>query len=39
LLFAISTYEFEKATTAIIILILLITAIDRFCLFLRKKII
>jgi phosphonate transport system permease protein len=39
LLFAISTYEFEKATTAIIILILLITAIDRFCLYLRKKII
>jgi phosphonate transport system permease protein len=39
LLFAISTYEFEKATTAIILLILLITAIDRFCLFLRKKII
>ena len=39
LLFAISTYEFEKATTAIIILILLITAIDRFCLILRKKII
>ena len=39
LLFAISTYEFEKATTAILILILLITAIDRFCLFLRKKII
>ncbi len=39
LLFAISTYEFEKATTAIILLILLITAIDQFCLFLRKKII
>lgn len=39
LLFNISTYEFEKATTAIIILIILITAIDRFCLILRKKII
>ena len=39
LLFAISTYEFEKATTAIILLILLITAIDQFYLFLRKKII
>lgn len=38
LLFAISTYEFEKATTAIILLILLITAIDQFCLFLRKRI-
>ena len=39
LLFAISTYEFEKAKTAIILLILLITVIDQFCLFLRKKII
>lgn len=37
-LFAISTYQFEKATTAIILLILLITAIDRFCLVLRKKV-
>lgn len=39
LLFAINTYEFEKATTAIILLVILITAIDRFCLFLRQKII
>ncbi len=35
----ISVYEFERVTMAIILLILLITAIDRFCLYLRKKII
>ncbi len=36
---AIRLYQFERATTAIILMILLITAIDWFCHFLRKKII
>ena len=35
----ISVYEFERATTSVILMIIMITAIDRFCLFLRKKII
>ena len=36
---AIRLYQFERATTAIILMILLITTIDWFCHFLRKKII
>jgi phosphonate transport system permease protein len=36
---AIRLYRFERATTAIILMIMLITAIDWFCHFLRKKII
>ena len=39
LFWSFSTYEFDKATTAIILLILLITTIDQFCLYLRTKII
>lgn len=39
LFWSISIYEFERATTAIIALILLITAIDRFSLYLRNRII
>jgi len=39
LFFNISTYYFEKAMMAMIVLILMIVAIDRFCLFLRRKII
>ncbi len=39
LFFNISTYYFEKAMMAMIVLILMIVAIDRFCLFLRQKII
>ncbi|MBI4457590.1 phosphonate ABC transporter, permease protein PhnE [Candidatus Uhrbacteria bacterium] len=39
LFFSITTFEFEKATTAILSMILVITVIDRFCLYLRKKII
>jgi phosphonate transport system permease protein len=39
LLWDISVYEFEKATTSIVLMIVLITAIDRFCLYLRSKII
>ena len=35
----ISMYEFEKATTSVILMILMITIIDRLCLYLRKKII
>lgn len=37
--FNLSTYYFEKAMMAMIVLILLIVAIDRFCLYLRRKII
>lgn len=32
-------YEFEQATAQIIVMVLLITAIDRFCWFLRRRII
>lgn len=39
LFYAISSYEFERATAAIILMIALIIVIDRFCLFLRRKII
>lgn len=39
LLWDISVYEFEKATTAVLLMILLITIIDRLCLYLRTKII
>jgi phosphonate transport system permease protein len=39
LFFNLSTYYFEKAMMAMIVLIFLIVAIDRFCLFLRQKII
>ena len=39
LLWDISVYEFEKATTSIVLMILMISAIDRFCLYLRSKII
>ena len=38
LIWDINVYEFEKATTSVILIILLITAIDRLCLYLRKKI-
>ncbi len=37
--FNISTYYFEKAMMAMIVLILMIVIIDRFCLFLRQRII
>jgi phosphonate transport system permease protein len=36
---SLSMYEFEKATMTIITMIVLITAIDRFCWFLRRRII
>lgn len=36
---SLSMYEFEQVTTQIIVMILLITAIDRFCWFLRRRII
>jgi phosphonate transport system permease protein len=39
LFFSITTFEFERATTAIIAMIILVTAIDRFSLYLRTKII
>ena len=39
LLWDISVYEFEQATTSIILLIVMITAIDRCSLYLRSKII
>jgi phosphonate transport system permease protein len=39
LFFNISTYYFEKAMMAMIVLVLMIVIIDRFCLFLRQKII
>lgn len=39
LFFAIIRFEFGQAATAIILIVLMITAIDWFCLFLRKKII
>lgn len=39
LFFNLSTYYFEKAMMAMIVLILMIVAIDRFCLYLRRKII
>jgi phosphonate transport system permease protein len=39
LFFNLSTYYFEKAMMAMIVLIFLIVAIDRFCLYLRQKII
>jgi phosphonate transport system permease protein len=39
LFFNISTYYFEKAMMAMIVLVLLIVIIDRFCLYLRQKII
>lgn len=39
LFFSLSTYYFEQAMMAMIVLILLIVSIDRFCLFLRQKII
>lgn len=39
LFFNISTYYFEKAMMAMIVLILMIVIIDRFCLFLRQRII
>jgi len=35
----ISVYEFERATTSVILMIIMITIIDRLCLYLRKKII
>jgi phosphonate transport system permease protein len=35
----ISVYEFERATTSVLLMIIMITFIDRFCLYLRKKII
>jgi phosphonate transport system permease protein len=35
----ISVYEFERATTSVLLMIIMITLIDRFCLYLRKKII
>ncbi len=37
LFFNLSTYYFEKAMMAMIVLIVMIVAIDRFCLFLRSK--
>lgn len=39
LFFSLSTYEFERATTALIILIVMIAVIDRISLFLRKRVI
>ena len=39
LFFNISTYYFEKATMAMIVLIAMIVIIDRICLFLRSKVI
>lgn len=36
---SLSMYEFEKATSAIIVMILLITAIDRLCWFVRRQVI
>ncbi|MEK9673454.1 MAG: phosphonate ABC transporter, permease protein PhnE [Rhodospirillaceae bacterium] len=39
LFFNLSTYYFEKAMMAMIVLILMIVIIDRFCLFLRQRII
>jgi len=36
---SLSVYEFEKATAQILVLVLLITVIDRFCWFLRHKVI
>lgn len=39
LFFAISTYEFERATMALIVLIAMIAVIDRISLFLRKRVI
>lgn len=39
LFFNISTYYFEKAMMAMIVLVLMIVIIDRFCLYLRQKII
>ncbi len=38
LFFNLSTYYFEKAMMAMVVLIALIVVIDRFCLFLRRKI-
>ena len=38
LFFNISTYYFEKATMAMIVLIAMIVIIDRVCLYLRKKV-
>ena len=38
LIWDINVYEFEKATTSVLLIILLITVIDRLCLYLRKKI-
>jgi phosphonate transport system permease protein len=35
----ISVYEFERATTSVLLMIIMITFIDRLCLYLRKKII
>lgn len=39
LFFNLSTYYFEKAMMAMIVLIVMIVLLDRFCLFLRKKVI
>lgn len=39
LFFNISTYYFEKATMAMIVLIVMIVLIDRICLYLRSKVI
>lgn len=36
---SLNMYEFEQATTQIFVMVLLITAIDRFCWFLRRRII
>ena len=36
---SLSMYEFEQATFQILVMVLLITAIDRFCWFLRRRII
>lgn len=39
LFFNLSTYYFEKAMMAMLVLIVMIVVIDRFCLFLRQKVI
>jgi phosphonate transport system permease protein len=38
LFFNLSTYYFEKATMAMLVLVVLIIAIDRVCLYLRQKV-
>lgn len=39
LFFNLSTYYFEKAMMAMIVLIVMIVLLDRFCLYLRKKVV